>query len=145
MWYLASLLFARPPRPDENTVLCETSQVLLEADGALEAYAKARAWGARRCVETAPGFDFIGIQQLKALAREGPPQDGDEIDGRVFESEDLWHRLGDLIPSREEMVAVYLEQTPNGKLEDVLSHEEKRVVRRILRESSGVRTQAEGA
>ena len=134
MWYLASILFAQPPKATAHPVLCETSQVLLEADSAGAAYDKARAWGERRR-ERIAGFDLVGIQQLKPMLRDGPPQDGDEIDGRVYESDDLWSRVGELIPPREKLAAVFLEQNPGAQLGDVLSQDERSLVLRILEES----------
>ena len=133
MWYLASALFAQPPRPTA-TVLCETSQFLVEADTASAAYDKAWAWGERRRSQIS-GFDFVGIQQLKPLLRDGPPQDGDEIDGRVYESEDVWSRVGELIPQRDKLAAVFLEQNPGAQLGEVLSQDERSLVLRILERS----------
>jgi hypothetical protein len=134
VWYLASILFAQPPQPHGRAVLCETSQFLIEADSADRAHEKARDWGERRRAET-PGFDFVGIQQLKPLLRDGPPQDGDEIDGRVYESEDVWSRLTELIPHKERLAAIFLEENPGAKLGDVLSQDERSLVLRILEES----------
>ena len=131
MWYLATLLFAQPPRPDGTPVVCETSVVLIEADSALAAHDKAQDWGERRRVH-APGFDLVGIQHLKPLLLDRPPRDGDELDGRVFESEDAWQRVTELIPKKEELAAVYLEQNPGAKLGDVLSADERRLVLRVL-------------
>ena len=134
MWYLASVLFAQPPRPSTTAVLCETSQFLVEADSAAAAYEKAWAWGERRRAQIS-GFDFVGVQQLKPLLRDGPPQDGDEIDGRVYESEDVWSRIGELIPQREKLAAVFLEQNPGAQLGEVLSQDERSLVLRILERS----------
>jgi hypothetical protein len=134
VWYLATVLFAQPPRPTAHPVLCETSQVLVEADSAGAAYDKAWAWGQRRR-EQVSGFDLVGIQQLKRMLRDGPPQDGDEIDGRVYEADEVWSRVDELIPPREKLAAVFLEQNPGGHLGDVLSQDERSLVLRILEES----------
>ena len=131
MWYLASVLFAQPPRPTGQAVLCETSQFLVEADNAAMAYEKARAWGERRRAQVS-GFDVVGVQQLKPLQRDEPPGDGDEIDGRVYESEDVWSRVAELIPPKEKLAALFLEQNPGAQLSDVLSPDERSLVLRIL-------------
>lgn len=131
MWYLASVLFAQPPRAPGVAVLCETSQFLVEADNAAKAYEKARAWGERRRAQVT-GFDVVGVQQLKPLQGYGPPGDGDEIDGRVYESDDVWSRVSELIPSKEKLAAVFLEQNPGAQLSDVLSQDERSLVLRIL-------------
>jgi hypothetical protein len=131
VWFLASVLFAQPPRPAGLAVMCETSQFLVEADNAAMAYEKARAWAERRRAQVT-GFDFVGIQQLKPLQGYGPPGDGDEIDGRVYESDDVWSRISELIPAKERLAAVFLEQNPGAQLSDVLSQDERSLVLRIL-------------
>ena len=132
MWYLASLLFAQRARPVPSAVACETSQVLLEADTAVAAHEKAIAWADRHRQER-PGFELVGVQQLRKLGEE-PPRDGDEIDGRVWESDDVWSRAAELIPPRDSLAAVYLEENPEARLSDVLSPDERRLVERILTE-----------
>jgi hypothetical protein len=112
-------------------VLCETSQFLVEADNAAMAYEKAQAWGERRRAQVS-SFDLVGVQQLKPLQGYGPPGDGDEIDGRVYESEDVWSRVSELIPPKERLAAVFLEQNPGAQLSDVLSQDERSLVLRIL-------------
>ena len=134
MWYLASVLFAQPPRSNGHAVLCETSQFLLEADNAATAYDKALEWGERRRAQVS-GFDFVGVQQLKPLPGDGPPGDGDEIDGRVYESEDVWSRISELIPSKDKLAALFLEQNPSAQLSDVLSQDERSLVLRILEQT----------
>ena len=131
MWYLASVLFPQPPRATGLAVLCETSQFLVEADNAAMAYEKARAWGERRRAQVT-GFDGVGAQHLKPLRGYGPPGDGDETDGRVYESDDVWSRVSELIPSKEKLAAVFLEQNPGAQLSDVLSQDERSLVLRIL-------------
>ena len=131
MWYLASVLFAQPPRPTGHAVMCETSQFLVEAENAAAAYEKARTWGEHRRAQIS-GFDLVGVQQLKPLQGDGPPGDGDEIDGRVYESDDVWSRISELIPPREKLAAVFLEQNPGAQLSDVLSQDERTLVLRLL-------------
>jgi hypothetical protein len=131
VWYLASVLFAQPPRPSGLAVLCETSLFLVEADNAAAAYEKARTWGEQRRAQVS-AFDFVGVQQLKPLQGDGPPRDGDEIDGRVYESEDVWSRVSELIPPKDKLAAVFLEQNPGAQLSDVLSQDERTLVLRIL-------------
>jgi hypothetical protein len=115
-------------------VLCETSQFLVEAENADTAYEKAYAWGEHRRAQV-DAFDLVGIQQLKPLQGDGPPRDGDEIDGRVYESEDVWSRVGELIPQRDKLAAVFLEQNPGAPLGEVLSQDERSLVLRILERS----------
>jgi hypothetical protein len=129
MWYLATVLFAQPQRPGVPTVVCETSQVLFVAGNAAGAYEKAREWGQRR-IESTPGFELAGVQALKPLGLDRPPQDGDEIDGRVWESDDVWVRLPELVPAPEQLAAFVLEQ--EGRLAPVLSEEERRLVERTI-------------
>jgi hypothetical protein len=134
VWYLASVLFAQPSSPTGHPILCETSQFLVEADNAATAYEKAIAWGERRRAQV-QGFDFVGVQQLKRLQGDGPPRDGDEIDGRVYESDDLWSRTSELIPPKEKLAALFLEENPGAQLSDVLSQDERSLVLRILEET----------
>ena len=71
MWYRASLLFARPPRPDENTVLCETSQVLLAADEAGEQHGQIVRHIFQRAQGRELGGKILGDELEKML---GPGQ-----------------------------------------------------------------------
>src|SRR5215218_9627725 len=105
MWYVVHLMFAGPPDAEGKSVLCETSQVLIEAESALAACDRGEAWGREH--EKQSGMRLLGIEYLHKM--DEAPGDGVEVGGMYTEIDDPWGRRDELIPPRDKLIGVQWE------------------------------------
>ena len=131
-WYIVFLLFAEPQNTHGESVLCETCQVLISANSALDAYDKGIIWATEHIQESE--FQFVGVEHIHSIGEE--PADGVELCGRFYESEDVWQRKSELIPEKNNVRAVMWEQNdvPIGEMMDT---DQKNIVRRVFGKTDG--------
>jgi hypothetical protein len=132
MWYRADLLFAQLPKADQQSVKCETCNVLFEASTAAEVYDKAICWAASH-VENSR-FHFVGIEHISRLD-ESQPRDGTEIDGSFFDDDDVWQRQEDLIPEKSKMSAIIWEQNSDVPIGELMTDRQKQDIKEIFGEN----------
>jgi hypothetical protein len=128
VWYLAELLFAEPPLPDRAKYQCESSNVLFQAETAVEAYRKAVAWGVAYAAEPPAGMRLLGVAHLSTVGEE--LGDGTEICGRFFQAPAVWESSSGMVPPTGQFKAVQWEQGRNVPLGELLSPEQIAQVRR---------------
>jgi hypothetical protein len=129
MWYRVDLLFAQPPIQSGESVLCESCNVLFEAQSADEAYEKGLSW-AENNVQQNPAFHFVGIENIFALD-ETQPGEGSEVGGIFFE-ENVWERLNEFIPQRSTLNANFLEANKNMPLNEILTQKQKNILHKAF-------------
>jgi|GEM_PF-6842807 len=130
MWYVVDILFAQKAESDTDTVYCESCHVLFNCNSALEACAKAKEWSKGH--EEDAGFYFVGIRHLWNLLSDDPPKDGDEIGGDIFEKENVWGRISELIPDPNEIPIVKFEENPNTPFRYLVSDEKIDDIKKIM-------------
>lgn len=128
MWYLAEILFAEPPRPDQDEYQCESCDVVLQAESAVEAYRKAVAWGQSHAAEPSV-LRLLGVSHLTTVGEE--LGDGTEVAGRFFREPEVWDRAGELIPPADELKAIQWERGRDTPVGELLSPEQIDQVRRV--------------
>src|SRR5438067_4993469 len=99
MWYSAEILFAEPQQADRAAYRCDSSNVVFGAATAADAYRKAVIWGQNYAAEPPTGMQFLGVPHLTTIGDR--LRDGVEICGRLFDSEEVWDRIAELVPSPE--------------------------------------------
>lgn len=129
MWYLAEVLFAEPSHPGRTDCQCEASNVVFQADSAIEAYRKAVAWGLDYAAEPPAEMGFVGVTHLTTFGEE--LGDGTEVCGRLFRSASVWGPAGELIPPPSELKAIQRECGRDTPLGELLSPEQVIQLRRV--------------
>jgi hypothetical protein len=129
VWYLAELLFAEPPRPDQAEYQCESCDVLLQAGTAVEAYDRAIAWGESYAARPPSVLHLLGVSHLSTVGEE--LGDGTEIAGRFFREPAVWDRLDELIPPRNQLVAIQWERGADTPVGELLSPDQVAQLRRV--------------
>lgn len=117
MWYLAEILFAQPKRRGRRMYVCDSCNVLFEAKTAKEAYRKALAWAKAPTAGAHGNLKLLGVSHLSSIGEER--KEGVDICGRFFQKRDVWDKIADLVPARDELRAILLERnwhTPAGQL-----------------------------
>ena len=127
-WYVADLLFAQATEETCATVLCESSQVLLEALNADHAYVKAMEWARRH--EEDSSMKLVGVRHLHSLTE--PPGDGCEVGGGFFEEPGIWERRDELIPPKDEIPVLVLERNPNTPVGELIDDETKAKLHKLF-------------
>jgi len=113
VWYVVHLLFAGEPEGEDKRALCESCQVLFQAESALAACDRGEAWAREH--ERESQSKLLGIEWVHRL--DQAPADGVEVGGRFQDIDDPWGRRDQLIPPREELKAVLWEtDTPIGEM-----------------------------
>jgi hypothetical protein len=125
MWYRVDLLFAQPAVQIGEPVLCESCNVLFEAQSADEAYEKGVLW-AENNVEENPTFHFVGIENILFLDHM-QPGNGSEVGGVFFE-ENIWERKDKFIPQRDALSANFIESNKNTPLNQILTEKQKKLL-----------------
>ncbi len=131
MWYVVHMLFAQKSAPNSETFACETSQVLFKAPPKYrrsQPYARGEEWARQH--ERDNCFLFVGIEHIKRL--DGEPGDSCEVGGSFSEQPDVWLRRSELIPAKEDLSAIKLERNLDTPIGDLMSEEQKRLLRRIM-------------
>ena len=130
MWYLAEILFAEPRQADRQACQCESCNVVFDAATAADAYRKAVAWGQDYAAEPPTVMQFLGVSHLTTIGdRLG---DGVEICGRLFESEDVWDRVAELVPPPETLKAVAWEQNQDKPLGESMTVDQIAQLKRVV-------------
>jgi hypothetical protein len=106
MWYVVHLLFAPAVSEAGKPVLCETSQVLIEAANAFAACDRGEAWGREHQKEST--MRLVGVEHVHVL--DQAPGDGVEVGGMFIDIDDPWGRRNELIPPRDQLSAVKWER-----------------------------------
>jgi hypothetical protein len=119
MWYIADLVFAKPKLKNRRRYRCESSNVLIEAESAEEAYKKAQAWARRYEDEGTAGMRFVGIEELRELVDS--PVDGAELGGRFFLAYDIWGQAGKRFPPKKKLSVFRFRHEGEKTLEEFLS------------------------
>jgi hypothetical protein len=128
-WYVVYLLFAKPPKPENSTVKCESCQVLIKASDGHEAYKKSLDWAQKYVRES--DFKFAGVEHLKNLYEE-EITDGMEIGGSFFNEENFWERLDEFIPEKEKLSAILWETNAEVPLEELMTEEQKQNLMQVF-------------
>jgi hypothetical protein len=131
MWYRADLLFAQLPKEGKQHVKCETCNVLFESSTAAEVYDKALKWAASHVENSL--FYFVGIEHI-ARIDESQPGDGTEIGGEFFNDKNVWERQEELIPEKNKLQAIILEQNSDVPIGDLMTEEQKQNWREMFGE-----------
>ena len=129
MWYLAEILFAEPPASGPATYQCESSNVLLRADSAVEAYRRAIDWGLAYVAEPDATMRLLGVASLTTIGDE--LGDGTDLCGRLFQESDVWAGNGRLIPVPNELAAVRWEHGQDVPLDSLLAPDQLSQLRRV--------------
>jgi hypothetical protein len=129
MWYVVHLLFAQDADPGSRNSICETCQVLFEAAEAEAAYAKGQQWAAEHARDSR--FRLVGIEHIKSLDEE--PGDGCEVGGSFFEKEDVWQRVSELIPSKDELSIIKWERNPNTPIGELMTDPQKEALKELTK------------
>ena len=115
---MSYLLFAAIEPESEGEYVCETCNVLLDAENAEEAYKAAELWAKNRESEN---MRFVGVEELSYI-QDDRPGHGDEIAGSFFDEKDIWSKVSELIPDKDELNAIRFEgfdaDKPIGELMD---------------------------
>jgi hypothetical protein len=127
VWYVAGILVGQA---DQAGSICETSQVLLEAPTAMDAYDKALRWADAHVEHTA--LQVIGVEWLRGLGPDRPG-DGDEIGGSFSINVDSLDGLRASIPPPADLAAI-LHEGVMSKLpvSQQLSDDQIDLLRRLL-------------
>jgi|SRR4029453_9262503 hypothetical protein len=120
MWYFAEIVFAEPKAEGRRMYACETSEVLLRAGSANEAYSKAWSWAERRLQEATGQQQIVGVARLFPTLDE-EISDGMELGGFILQKRDIWENREKLIPPKERLSAFLFESRANAPLGEVLS------------------------
>jgi hypothetical protein len=130
MWYIADLLFAQLPVPGEERVTCESCNVLFEARSASEVYDRASTWAESHIEGTA--FHFLGVTHIHSLS-DSQPTDGTEVGGHFFDDVSVWERRDELIPEKDQIPVITWEQNCDMPIGDMMTAEQKKKLKEILR------------
>ena len=134
MWYVVDILFAQKPESDTETVLCESCHVLFNCESALKACARAKEWAKDYEVsEGNSGFYYVGISHLWGLLSNDQPKDGDEIGGDIFEKENVWGRVSELIPDPNEIPTVRFEENSATPIKHLINNEKVDLLKKIAK------------
>ena len=130
MWYLAELLFAEPRRPACGEYLCERSNVVLLAEDALAAHARAQVLGQSRAAEPGVTMSFVGVTHLTTIGHE--LRDGTEVVGEFVRERDVWDRVPEFVPEPLELKAIAWEANQDRPLNGLLTEEQISAIKRVL-------------
>lgn len=129
MWYLAEILFTEPRQANHRAYQCESCNVVFDAGTAAEAYRKAVAWGQSYAADPPDGMQLLGVSHLTTIGdRLG---DGVEVCGRLFESNDVWDRVAELVPPPESLKALVWEENQNTPIGKLLTSEQIEQLKRL--------------
>jgi hypothetical protein len=135
VWYLAEILLAEPPLPDRTECQCESCDVVLQADDAAQAYHKAVAWGLTYASEPPSAMRLLGVSRLTTIGEE--LGDGTEICGRFFEVQSVWDRVGEYIPTPNQLGAILWEAGRDTPLGELLSPKQVAQLKRAWGQGQG--------
>ena len=119
MWYLAEILFAERPQNVLDEYQCESSNVVLQATTAADAYQRAVAWGLAHASEPPVVMSLLGVSNLTTIGEE--LGDGTDICGRLFREPDVWRRVSDLVPAPGDLSAIRWESGQDTPLDALLT------------------------
>lgn len=128
MWYLAEILFAEPPQPGLDEYQCESCDVLLQAEPAVDAYRKAVAWGESHAAEPSV-LRLLGVSHLTTVGEE--LGDGTEVAGQFFQEPEVWDRAGELVPPPDQLKAIQWERGRDTPVGELLRPEQVAQLRRV--------------
>lgn len=129
MWYISYLLFAATKPETTGEYICETCNVLLEAETANQAYKAAELWAKDHESES---MKFVGIEELNYI-QDDRPGHGDEIAGSLCDEQNIWSRVSEFIPTKEKLNAIRLEGSDGNKpIEELMDDQMKKRVKRIF-------------
>jgi hypothetical protein len=129
MWYLAEILLAEQPKVDSNDYQCESCNVLFNANSAEEALRKAEAWGNEYVKDPPSNMQLLGVSSLTTVGDE--LGDGTDIGGRLFNTQDVWLRRGEMVPCPSDLSAIKWENADGKTVGELLSPEQIEQLRRL--------------